>query len=662
MRRVVKSAPPPGGDRREFVMSDGSVDRMGDVIDQDGWDLSSFVPGSPTFNPIALFNHDKNQVVGSWLHTRVSDGKLISKFVPLEPGTSEIADSVRKMVEQNVLRAVSVGFEPIEREPLHEKAHPQHGPFRFRRQALLECSIVSVPANPNAVAIAKQLNLSSEMVSRVFGEHAETRRRGDPAATGEHAVIKSSIERPTKMTTLSQRIEDTQTQLNAARDRTVNEAADLDINTLDQLNAEIREHERALTVLKESEARTAAAATAMVPYTAPVRNAVPIPSPSMAAPHAARRPFGEKEYDLIELLSRAAWSKLLAKAKGISVDDARQLSYGEHMQTRDVCEITLKAAVAPALTSVSGWASQLVGSAVNAPMLPQLLPMSVYGPLSSMGVRLTFGRNGTVNVPSRLTTPTIAGSFVGEGAPIPVRQAGFTSIPLVPKKMAVITTWSREMDEHSEPAIRPLLEESIRQDTSISIDTILLDANPATTIRPAGLRNGVAALTATTGGGFAALLGDISQLISAILTATNGNIRALTFLMNPKEAWKISLTTSPGAGGLFPFRDEINNNRLNGYSVIQSGTVPVGTVIVVDAADYVSVTGDNPRFEVSDTATLHMEDTTPLHIGTAGSPATVAAPVQSMFQTDSMALRLILPMNWAMRRTGMIAWVASVTW
>jgi hypothetical protein len=33
-----------------------------------------------------------------------------------------------------------------------------------------------------------------------------------------------------------------------------------------------------------------------------------------------------------------------------------------------------------------------------------------------------------------------------------------------------------------------------------------------------------------------------------------------------------------------------------------------------------------------------------------------------MFQTDSLALRMILPMNWAMRRTGVVAWVTGVTW
>jgi hypothetical protein len=85
-------------------------------------------------------------------------------------------------------------------------------------------------------------------------------------------------------------------------------------------------------------------------------------------------------------------------------------------------------------------------------------------------------------------------------------------------------------------------------------------------------------------------------------------------------------------------------------------------VILLDADDFVSVEGDAPRFDVSDQATLHLDDTTPLAIGTAGSPNTVAAPVRSLFQTDSMALRMIMPMNWTLRRTGTVAWTQSVTW
>jgi hypothetical protein len=80
----------------------------------------------------------------------------------------------------------------------------------------------------------------------------------------------------------------------------------------------------------------------------------------------------------------------------------------------------------------------------------------------------------------------------------------------------------------------------------------------------------------------------------------------------------------------------------------------------MDAADFVG-TGDNPRFEVSDQATLHFEDTTPLDI-VSGSPGTAASPVKSLWQTDSIGLRLVLPMNWLNRRAGTVAVVNNVTW
>jgi hypothetical protein len=227
--------------------------------------------------------------------------------------------------------------------------------------------------------------------------------------------------------------------------------------------------------------------------------------------------------------------------------------------------------------------------------------------------------------------------------------------------MAVITVFSREISEHSVPAIEGVLREAIQEDTAVSLDSVLLDANAATTVRPAGILNGVAALTATAGGGFTALVGDIKQLTGALITGTQGHIRKPAWLMNPQQTNSAGLIAAPGVGA-FPFRDEIQQGRLQGYPIIDSGTVPLGTVILVDAADFVTVGGEAPRFEVSDQATLHFEDTTPLDIGTPGTPPVVAAPVKSLWQTDSLGLRLILPINWTLRRTGIIAWVQGVTW
>jgi hypothetical protein len=131
--------------------------------------------------------------------------------------------------------------------------------------------------------------------------------------------------------------------------------------------------------------------------------------------------------------------------------------------------------------------------------------------------------------------------------------------------------------------------------------------------------------------------------------------------MNPQQVMTSSLTPAPGAG-TFPFKDEISQGKLLGYTIIDSGTIPLGTVIVIDAADFVSVGAEAPRFEVSDQATLHMEDTAPAQIVGGASPGTPAFPTTSLWQTDSLALRLILPINWCLRRAGIVAWVQGVTW
>jgi HK97 family phage major capsid protein len=307
------------------------------------------------------------------------------------------------------------------------------------------------------------------------------------------------------------------------------------------------------------------------------------------------------------------------------------------------------------MTTVTGWAVELAQT-IYADFMALLMPNSVYPRLASYGIGLSFGRAGRIIIPTRNRTPTIAGSFVGEGQPIPVRQGQFTSQTLTPKKMAVITVWTREIDEHSIPAIEGLLRQAVQEDTAVSLDSVLLDTNPATTVRPAGLFNGITPVVATAGGGFNALVADMKALIGNILTLTQGHVRTPVWLMNPQQTNSIKLTPNPL--GNFPFRDEIQGGSLLGFPVIDSGTVPLATIGMVDAADFVSVGAEAPRFEISDQATLHMEDTAPLPIVDGGVPA---APVRSLWQTDSLGLRLILPMNWVMRRP-ITALISGVTW
>ena len=64
--RVLHKTHVSPGHGLEFILSDASPDRMGDVIDADGWNLDNFKN-----NPVALFNHNSNFPIGKWTNLRV---------------------------------------------------------------------------------------------------------------------------------------------------------------------------------------------------------------------------------------------------------------------------------------------------------------------------------------------------------------------------------------------------------------------------------------------------------------------------------------------------------------------------------------------------------------------------------------------------------------
>jgi HK97 family phage prohead protease len=180
MQMIRKTAAGKAAGSQSYVLSDATVDRYGDIIEPDGWLLDGF-----RSNPIALFNHNPQQPIGKWQNIRVEGDQLVADFQPAKEGTSQRTDEILSLIEQDILRATSVGFRGVASEPIDPK-RPMAG-TRYTQQELLETSIVSVPANPAALAVAKSLNISDDTMAFVFGGHAGQRR--DIATTGGHAVM-----------------------------------------------------------------------------------------------------------------------------------------------------------------------------------------------------------------------------------------------------------------------------------------------------------------------------------------------------------------------------------------------------------------------------------------------------------------------------------------
>ncbi|MBO0759396.1 MAG: phage major capsid protein, partial [Bradyrhizobiaceae bacterium] len=534
----------------QFVLSDATPDRFGDIVEVDSWDMENFKK-----NPIALFAHDKTFIIGKWANLKTTDKDLRGDLILAPKGTSPRIDEIRRLIEADILRAVSVGFRPLEQAPINAK-DPWAG-TRYTKCELVETSLVAVPANPNALAVAKSLNISPSTVRMVFGEHADGKivqrdigngaHRGEiadkrraaskgedadktrTARTGEHAESHRDVKG--KPMLLSQRIQGAERHQLALQDQLDAhlEAIDDENPTEEQmvvtedLTTKIETATRHLNNLKAIEAKNGSDAkngnNGAIDYATVAReNRAPYKVPAELI-----RP--KKKADALDYFVRALIISAKARTEGVGVDDMRRKIYGDDEATRVVCDYVLRAASAPAMTTVTGWAAELVQT-IWAAFMDPLLPMAVFPRLQGLGLALSFGQAGRIIIPTRNLTPAVSGSFVAEGAPIPVRQGMFASQTLTPKKMAVITTWTREMQDHSIPAIEGLLRQAVLEDTAIALDTVLIDNNPATAIRPAGLRSYQAGLTASTATpGYTAFIADYRALYGALLTLTNGNVR-----------------------------------------------------------------------------------------------------------------------------------------
>jgi len=624
---IVRKAATTEVDGLDFVLSDETVDRMGDVIVAAGWDLKWFRK-----NPIALFGHSSGFPIGKWADVRVEAGKLKGRLEFAKEGTSPRIDELRRLVEQGILKAVSVGFKPIEDEAI-DKERPYAG-RRYLKQELLETSLVSVPANPAALAIAKSLHISDDTLDLAFGEHAEPGRelvrRG---STGEHAATPPIIRNKT-MKTLSQRIEDAQNELVASRDKLaeLNGADALDLDAIEELNVRIDGQERALAAMKASEAKLGGT-------TSPV-----------AAPAIARQPLGfhQREVGAVDLVVRGALTNAVALITGKSIDTVLDERYPGHEATA----IIAKTDQTVGTTGAAGWAAELIQTTYAA-FVDALRGKSIYPDLRAAGLSQSFDSAGTAYIPS-LTAGGANGSFFAEGTPIRVGRITTASTTMTARKMGVIIPFTRELAKRSTPALEGIVRAAILDDTAAILDSTMLDATAGDTIRPAGLLNGVSATASGYGGGdYQAVIEDIAALVAPFDTANASD--NLTLIMHPAQARKLAMMAGPD--GTFGWADRF----MSEFRVLKSTHATANRLILVRNSDFVTATGDAPQFEVSNTATIHMEDTTPLEI-VSGTGPTTADPVRSFFQTDTMGVRMIMDVSWKMRRSGVVGWIDGTSW
>jgi HK97 family phage prohead protease len=141
---------PDGRRGFRFCFSDGSVDRMGDIIDPAGWDTRDFLK-----NPVALWAHDSSSPpIGRASNIKVEGNRLMGDIEFAEKDVYAFAETIYRLVENKFINAVSVGFLPLEWKWAEDDDDRRWG-MDFQRQELLEISVVPVPANAHALIEAR---------------------------------------------------------------------------------------------------------------------------------------------------------------------------------------------------------------------------------------------------------------------------------------------------------------------------------------------------------------------------------------------------------------------------------------------------------------------------------------------------------------------------
>ncbi len=122
----------------EVVASSESVDRQGEIVVQDGIDINNYMK-----NPVILFGHDYWSLpIGKATEIVRQAGKTVVRGVFASAEANPLAQQVRKLYEEGILKAVSIGFMPLE-----------YNGNQITKSELLELSFVPVPANPEALSV-----------------------------------------------------------------------------------------------------------------------------------------------------------------------------------------------------------------------------------------------------------------------------------------------------------------------------------------------------------------------------------------------------------------------------------------------------------------------------------------------------------------------------
>lgn len=215
-----------------YKLSDESINSKGFIVETEGIDLESF-----NNNPVALHNHDMDQVIGHWENVRINEmnsDELIGTIVfdYSDPDSQKIMNKVAK----NLIKHVSIGIKIID---FYDDIIDDEDVIVITKSELFEASVTPLPANKNAI----KLTYNGESIKDVleFNNKNNNNMSKVLELTTENTELKAQIE------TFKASTEDA-----AIKETELNDSIELKAKEVEDLNAQVLELKAELQSIEDA--------------------------------------------------------------------------------------------------------------------------------------------------------------------------------------------------------------------------------------------------------------------------------------------------------------------------------------------------------------------------------------------------------------------------
>lgn len=630
------------------VATTPTTDRQGDIVEPKGIKFKNPLP--------LLWQHRADQPVGTVKFEKATDkGINFEARIPKieEPGPlKDRVDTAWGEVKAGLVRAVSIGFSPIEYSIMDE------GGYRYIESEVLELSLVTIPANQEAV-ITNIKQIDSEVLA-ASGRKTLDQKTTHPAPGKSKSIPVKAQEGKRTMTKKStaeqiSAFEATRVAKSARLDEILDEAAEkgetLDAagkEEADGIEIELKEVDEHLVRLRAKQQRELAAAKPVEGHTVKAADISRNPDRHITVRTEKAMPKG---YGFVRMLG----AKFMAREEMIPAHEiAASKGWGQDLV--DVLKMpqhVLKAAIAAGSTTDSTWAGPLVTyNHLQEEFIELLRPNALISRIPGLR-RVPFN----VKVPRE--TATMTAYWVGQGSPKPVTKGALDTVTLDFAKIAGITYQTQELLRFSRPNSEQIMVNSLTKAIQYLMDRDFLDPTKTavTGVSPASITNGATSITAT-GNTSDAFRADFGNALTQYSIA-NYSLDGLVIAMTQTQAMRLSLMRTDFNQKLFP---DVNKDggSIEGIPVVTSenivangGSPADGSLIAFINANDIMLADDGAvDVDISTEASIQA-DSAP------DSPATASTVLVSLWQNNLVGIRCERYINWTKARSDSVIYITG---